>query len=966
MIFLGSNAAGILNKKESLLRNIQHFMPGAFFIQESKTKRKNKIKIPNYVIFEQIRKESAGGGLITAVHENLEPVSVCDGMSDEEVLVVEAKLKNKIVRLINAYGPQEDTPEEKKNSFFHKLDEEVKRAKVTGAMICMELDANSKLGPMIISGDPHPQSKNGKLLEDLVNDNDLVVVNGLDICQGKITRFRKTIKRTEKSIIDFFIVCKSFLTLITQMTVDEEGVYSLTKFSTKKGVKSIKKSDHNLLILELDLKWSSMIKSPRIEIFNFKNEEDLKSFQCETEECEELLECFKKFENLNDACSKWLKILNDIIRKSFRKIRISKSKLPPELEILFKKKESLKQKIHEEDAADNIDGVMELEDRLEEVIEEISAICCQRNRDIVKEYVGNKDEFGDDPHNQLKTWRLKKKLAPKHAEEAPTAKINSEGELVTEKDKLEELYLKTYIERLKPNETQEDLKDIKELKNLLFGLRLNISGKIISPEWTMADLEKVLKELKNGKARDAHGHIYELFKYGGRHLKLSLLRMFNLTKNLQIYPSIFQPSNISSIYKQRGMKNDLNSDRGVFNVVKVRSILDRLTYNDNYEIIDQSMSCSNIGARKNRNIRDHLFIVNGILNEVRNLKNKQIDIQIVDIKKCFDKMSYKETANDLYNAGVKNDHFVLMANSNKKCQVAVRTPWGSVTKRVELKEIEMQGTVPAPLKCSIQIDTLGKECIEKGECLYKYKECVDIPPLAMIDDIIAFSDCSVESVKLNALIKSKVAHKNLELGPDKCFKMHVGKESESCPTLTIDEEVMLSSSREKYLGDILTTDCRIDQNIEERYKKGIGIVNTISGMLKEISFGYYYFEMAVMFRQSMLLSGILCNSEVLYGMNKSHVEKLESIDRYFWRKIFQCPFSTPIETFYMETNTVSIKYVLMSRRLMFYWNILQMDEHELVKRVFIAQKISTSKNDWVIQIEDDLKLCKILQSAEEI
>ena len=71
MIFLGSNAAGILNKKESLLRNIQHFMPGAFFIQESKTKRKNKIKIPNYVIFEQIRKESAGGGLITAVHENL-------------------------------------------------------------------------------------------------------------------------------------------------------------------------------------------------------------------------------------------------------------------------------------------------------------------------------------------------------------------------------------------------------------------------------------------------------------------------------------------------------------------------------------------------------------------------------------------------------------------------------------------------------------------------------------------------------------------------------------------------------------------------------------------------------------------------------------------------------------------------------------------------------------------------------
>ena len=90
-------------------------------------------------------------------------------------------------------------------------------------------------------------------------------------------------------------------------------------------------------------------------------------------------------------------------------------------------------------------------------------------------------------------------------------------------------------------------------------------------------------------------------------------------------------------------------------------------------------------------------------------------------------MSYKETANDLYNAGVKDDHFVLMANSNQRCQVAVKTPWGSVTDRLQLNEIEMQGTVPAPLKCSIQMDTLGKECLESGECLYKYKECVNIP-----------------------------------------------------------------------------------------------------------------------------------------------------------------------------------------------------------------------------------------------
>ena len=45
---------------------------------------------------------------------------------------------------------------------------------------------------------------------------------------------------------------------------------------------------------------------------------------------------------------------------------------------------------------------------------------------------------------------------------------------MTEKAELEKLYLKTYMERLKQNPTPDDLKDLVQFKNLLFGLRLNI------------------------------------------------------------------------------------------------------------------------------------------------------------------------------------------------------------------------------------------------------------------------------------------------------------------------------------------------------------------------------------------------------------------------------------------------------------------------------------------------------------
>ena len=110
-----------------------------------------------------------------------------------------------------------------------------------------------------------------------------------------------------------------------------------------------------------------------------------------------------------------------------------------------------------------------------------------------------------------------------------------------------------------------------------------------------------------------NGHIHELFKYGGKDLKNSLLKMFNRIKDCQEYPDIFKPSNITSLYKKKGGKANLDNDRGIFNVVKIRSILDRLIYNDQYNTIDSNMSSSNIGGRKKRNIRDHLFVIDVIL-----------------------------------------------------------------------------------------------------------------------------------------------------------------------------------------------------------------------------------------------------------------------------------------------------------------------------------------------------------------
>ena len=128
--------------------------------------------------------------------------------------------------------------------------------------------------------------------------------------------------------------------------------------------------------------------------------------------------------------------------------------------------------------------------------------------------------------------------------------------------------------------------------------------------------------------------------------------LFNKVKETLSIPKFMELCNIVGIYKGKGEKMDLKNDRGIFIVNIFRSILMKLIYGDKYDIVDKNMSDSNVGARKKKNIRNHIFILNGIINEALQKKSEPVDIVIVDYKQCFDSLWLEECMNDLYEAGI--------------------------------------------------------------------------------------------------------------------------------------------------------------------------------------------------------------------------------------------------------------------------------------------------------------------------
>ena len=167
-------------------------------------------------------------------------------------------------------------------------------------------------------------------------------------------------------------------------------------------------------------------------------------------------------------------------------------------------------------------------------------------------------------------------------------------------------------------------------------MRIKLAQKNKTPPWTLKELEVVLKYLKNNKSRDPLGLCNELFKENaaGDDLKLAVLKLVNRIKSEQKYPEALEKCDITSIYKKKGNKNDFNSYRGIFRVPIVRTILFGI-YNDVYEVIDESLTDSNVGARKGRNVRDNIFVLNAVTNSVINGSEEPIDAQLFDIEKAL-------------------------------------------------------------------------------------------------------------------------------------------------------------------------------------------------------------------------------------------------------------------------------------------------------------------------------------------
>ena len=264
--------------------------------------------------------------------------------------------------------------------------------------------------------------------------------------------------------------------------------------------------------------------------------------------------------------------------------------------------------------------------------------------------------------------------------------------------------------------------------------------------------------------------------------------------------------------------------------------------------------------------------------------------------------------------------------------------------------------------------------------------------LGMVDDVLSISDCGYKTRRMNAFLNAKTAVKRLQLGPDKCHVMHVGKnipeykkdtlyvdgwemkeiQNKSTGEVEVQEtlqgnSIISENINEKYLGQIISSDASNVANVTSRTRKGTGMTHTIESIMKNVPGGRFHFEIAVILRNAYLISSMLSCSEVWYNINEHELRKLEQVDEKLLLMILNCSSQVTHETLYLELGLMPIRFIIKLRRIIYFQHILhQKPNNFLIYNFLLAQIEEPKRNDWASTVKADLEELNIDSSISEI
>ena len=884
--------------------------------------------------------------MIVAVREELEYVTtevrrtkLADHLESLWIVINNTRIK---LRIGVVYFPQEQDQELKE--IYEVLKKQVEESRERDESIIILGDFNCKVGEEI-AGNNKKVSKCGRKLLKFIEKEGLVLANGSNYCHGKWTREENNVK----SILDYVVVDKELDLHIKKMEIHDQdkdiSPFHLKRVNAKK-IRTIY-SDHNPIMVETDLvlMQKEMMEKRKKAVLTKEGREKYHN-DLQRKEISKVWNNPDK--SVQEMYDEWEKLVIET-RKDNETIRKTNSKRKSKtMRLLMKEKKKLKEEMKTEEGEKDMTYLNELKEK----------IITEEQESYYRKLKKNCEEIRKDgKFNSGGFWKLKKRMNRK--KEGIHAIEDKDGKLLTENNEIINRYGEYYEELLtttnkktKLPENQETVRKVEEK----FEKMMAEARKQPAKKTEEGLVEKVVKGIKTGKARDSKDWNNEMIKDGGPEMKLSIQKMADTVKERYEVPNQWNSMMVRSIDK-KGRREDMQNKRGLFLTNIVSKVFEKIQDQESEIEYDPFQN----GGQRGRGTVDNWMIVHAVIDEGKRLK-KPVYFFFGDLVKCFDRLWLKDCVVDMYESGMRARDAGMVYKLNEKAEFKVITPAG-VTDEISVSEIVKQGTVFGPKLCCASTGKIN-EGLEEREMIFP---TVGVQAATFVDDINGGgSKRFVQAVMMSC--SEKEMEKLWEFSIDKTKWMCVKNRKKNTENIEvrIKQGVVGQVKTYKLLGNYVNEKGNMDDQLQHMETKAIILIREANKLCCQYKVGISEFEAKNLVFHATITTAIFYNIETWTNLRNSDWEKMEVIQGKILKGLYGLPKSTPYWGLLSELNILPIKLLLLYRKLMLYHSIMNSDDRRVVKNLIRAQAKSGHRECWYGNVREEGKEIGIEVSEGEV
>ena len=818
---------------------------------------------------------------------------------------------------------------------FEEIKQQFRQAEISKEGMVLVCDANVHVGKDGISTCNDEQDWGGVKILELIDSEGLYLVNREKICKGVVTRVDP--RNGTKSTLDLAICNEYMIDDFTEMLIDEAEEFKPTKY----GVKKSTKSDHNTIVMKL--KVNKLASQKPLPYFNIRCESGQVKFEEELQKVY-LDDLFNDELKINDDHQKLMKLWDDVISRSFKKVRRSNNDskgIDHGIKQLMKEERNIKVSVS--------DG-KEKEEKLEEIRGKIG----QRIAENIEEMMDAKvKKVTSAKCPQAEVFRIRRNFSKTENVDFPLK--DESGNIRVTRNEIDGIISSHFNKVFSQNPVQDGWQEYWEYVLKIYTMISNKEASNVKVGPTYKEICDIIDNLDTSKSVFGTMSI-DLIKKAGGNVRKMIFRCVGLCFRSNEIPDAFRMEKMVLLYKHKGKLDELDNYRGIFLRLIILTIYQKWLYSKCAPIVDSNGSESAFGGRKGKSAIEPLLIIK-LIQDNAAWMNEQIIFKFMDVEKFFDSMNFHKCMIDIHQSGVTGSYWKAYESINKNKVCIPVIPSGPCSK-INVQDVFVQGSSDAVLMAWNHMDMLNKKSrdIWSKRCII---HGIDLDALTFVDDIFEVMKTQVDLVMSSARSEVFQSETRLRFKPPKC-KIMIMNQKEAIAD-DIDGIKLKQVANHEYLGTIVSDDGSRNAEINQRLTDAKSVSNEIVQILKltELS--------QVRLKYVNTLSNACLDSKVKYGcgvwnkLSSNQEKEINELKVRLLKRVLEVPLSTPSSVIKYEFGITDLDLDCYMEKIILAYGTLEQDS---LGRQLLNRMMELNVPGFCVETKEALRIMDLDEGNE--